>query len=143
MSWRWEHPDYEDSSTEPRADIDRWWPYAEYEDLYTAMLFTVCLFVWDDIIDTNEHVLASDFEAADIWRQQSLAYFKYHLELSPLEKGEPYCPDSICVLFKEFGQRFCQNFGEGMSIKRLLPDIRSLSSSMTSYPDSCIFSPTP
>lgn len=78
------------------------------------MLFTVCLFVWDDIIDTNEHVLASDFEKANVWRQQSLVYFKYHLRLSSSRSGEPYCPDNICVLFKEFGQRFCHKFGKGM-----------------------------
>lgn len=89
------------------------------------MLFTVCLFVWDDIIDTNEHVLASDFEAANVWRRQSLAYFEYHLRLSPLEDGEPYCPDDICLVFKDFGQRFCRNFGEGMFVRRLPPGASS------------------
>lgn len=78
------------------------------------MLFTVCLFVWDDIIDTNEHALASDFEKASVWREQSLAYFRYHLQLSPDEKVEPYCPDDICPVFKEFGQRFCARFGQGV-----------------------------
>lgn len=78
------------------------------------MLFTVCLFVWDDTIDTNEDALASDFEKASVWRQQTLTYFKYHLKLSPSESDEPYCPDDVCLLFKEFGERFCANFGEGM-----------------------------
>lgn len=90
-----------------------WWPSADWEDLYTAMLFTVALFVWDDTIDTNEHMLASNFEKAEVWRNQSLAYFRYHLQLSPQDK-EPDCPDEICVLFKEFAQRFCKNFGDGM-----------------------------
>ncbi|KAJ4385802.1 hypothetical protein N0V93_010233 [Gnomoniopsis smithogilvyi] len=89
-----------------------WWPDAEWEDLYTAMLFTVCLFVWDDTIDTNEDTLASDFQKASVWRQQTLAYFKHHLKLSPSESQEPYCPDDVCLLFKEFGERFCANFGE-------------------------------
>ncbi|CAN8101905.1 unnamed protein product [Discula destructiva] len=89
-----------------------WWPTADWENLYTAMVFTVCLFAWDDTIDTNENSLASDFEKAALWRQQSLAYFKYHLKLSPQEKDEPHCPDNICILFKEFGQRFCESFGE-------------------------------
>lgn len=88
-----------------------WWPSADWEDLYTAMLFTVALFVWDDTIDTNEHMLASNFAEADVWRNQSLAYFRYHLRLSPQGK-EPYCPDDICVLFKEFAERFCENFGD-------------------------------
>ncbi|POS74314.1 hypothetical protein DHEL01_v207289 [Diaporthe helianthi] len=87
-----------------------WWPTADWEDLYTAMLFTVALFVWDDTIDTNEHILASDFAKAEVWRKQSLDYFRYQLRLSPLEK-EPYCPDDICLLFKEFAERFCKNFG--------------------------------
>lgn len=78
------------------------------------MLFTVCLFVWDDIIDTNEHELASDYERANVWREQSLAYFKYHLRLSPTDKSEPPCPDDVCLIFKEFGERFCRNFGDGM-----------------------------
>lgn len=76
------------------------------------MLFTVALFVWDDTIDTNEHTLASSFEDAEIWRNESLAYFKYHLQLSAQDQ-EPYCPDDICLLFKEFAERFCQNFGQG------------------------------
>lgn len=90
----------------------RWWPDADWEDLYTAMLFTVCLFVWDDIIDTNEHELASDYAAASVWREQSLAYFQYHLQLGPAGQGEPRCPDDVCLIFKEFGQRFCANFGD-------------------------------
>ncbi|ROV93155.1 hypothetical protein VMCG_08735 [Cytospora schulzeri] len=88
-----------------------WWPDAAWEDIYTAMLFTVALFVWDDTIDTNEHMLASDFERAELWREQSLCYFKYHLQLSP-QGTEPYCPDDICLLFKEFAERFCNDFGE-------------------------------
>lgn len=75
------------------------------------MLFTVCLFVWDDTIDTNEDDLASDFDSATIWRQQSLEYFQYHLQLSPQLDQAPYCPDPICVLFKEFAERFCRDFG--------------------------------
>lgn len=78
------------------------------------MLFTVALFVWDDTIDTNEHMLASDFERAELWREQSLAYFKYHLQLSS-QHVEPACPDDICLLFREFAERFCGNFGEGQS----------------------------
>lgn len=89
-----------------------WWPDAEWEDLYTAMLFTVALFVWDDTIDTNEHALASDFERAEVWRGQSLSYFRYHLKLSP-QDVEPQCPDEICLLFKEFAERFCEKFAEG------------------------------
>lgn len=77
------------------------------------MLFTVCLFVWDDIIDTNEHVLASDLGKANIWRRQSLAYFRYHLQMSSPTRVEPYCPDDICILFKKFGQRFCLKSGQG------------------------------
>ncbi|KAL1845552.1 hypothetical protein Daus18300_014502, partial [Diaporthe australafricana] len=88
-----------------------WWPDADWEDLYTAMLFTVALFVWDDTIDTNEHILASSFDSAEIWRDQSLAYFRYHLQLSPQDL-EPHCPDDICLLFKEFAERFCNNFGQ-------------------------------
>lgn len=95
------------------SNKDRWWPNATWEDLYTAMLFTVCLFIWDDIIDTNEHALASDFEEASTWRKDSLAYFKYHLQLCPQDQAEPYCPDSICILFKAFGERFCRSFGHG------------------------------
>lgn len=78
------------------------------------MLFTVCLFAWDDFIDTNEDALASDFEKASVWRQQTLDYFKYHLQLCPSESNEPCCPDDVCLLFKEFGARFCAKFGEGM-----------------------------
>lgn len=78
------------------------------------MLFTVCLFVWDDTIDTNEDALASDFEKATEWRQQTLAYFRYHLKLCPLEDNEPECPDAVCLLFNEFGERFCAKFGVGM-----------------------------
>ncbi|KKY30693.1 putative terpene synthase [Diaporthe ampelina] len=87
-----------------------WWPSADWEDLYTAMLFTVALFVWDDTIDTNEHMLASNFAEAEVWRTQSLAYFRYHLQLSQDE--EPHCPDDICLLFKEFAGRFCKSFGD-------------------------------
>lgn len=76
------------------------------------MLFTVALFVWDDTIDTNEHALASDFERAEVWRGQSLSYFRYHLKLSP-QDVEPQCPDEICLLFKEFAERFCEKFAEG------------------------------
>lgn len=114
----------------------RWWPDATREDLYTAMLFTVCLFVWDDTIDTNEHVLASDFGKANLWRQQSLEYFKYHLKLSEPEKDEPYCPDNVCLLFKEFGERFCQSFGEGMSpsLAQLSPRRLVSTSNTTSIP---------
>lgn len=82
------------------------------------MIFTVCLFAWDDTIDTNEDSLASDFEKASIWRQQSLAYFKHHLRLSPAGAAEPVCPDTVCLLFKEFGQRFCASFGEGGCLPR-------------------------
>lgn len=89
-----------------------WWPDAAWEDVYTAMLFTVALFVWDDTIDTNEHMLASDFERAELWRERSLCYFKYHLQLLP-QGEEPYRPDDICLLFKEFAERFCEKFGEG------------------------------
>lgn len=89
-----------------------WWPSADWDDLYTAMLFTVALFVWDDTIDTNEHILASDFAKAEIWRNQSLDYFRYHLQLSSTVE-EPCCPDDICLLFEEFAQRFCRDFGEG------------------------------
>lgn len=91
--------------------MPRWWPDASWEDLYSATLFTVCLFVWDDTIDTNEHYLATDFEQASVWRRQSLAYFKYHLQLT--NGSEPYCPDDVCLLFKDFGQRFCSKFGPG------------------------------
>ncbi|KAK7735561.1 hypothetical protein SLS53_007474 [Cytospora paraplurivora] len=93
-----------------------WWPYAEWEDLYTAMLFTVALFVWDDTIDTNEHTLASDFERAEVWREESLSYFKYHLKLSP-QDVEPRCPDEICLLFKEFAERFCEKFAEEQRLR--------------------------
>ncbi|PSR92153.1 isoprenoid synthase domain-containing protein [Coniella lustricola] len=86
-----------------------WWPDASWDDLYSATLFTVCLFVWDDTIDTNEHYLATDFEEASVWRRRSLAYFKYHLRLS--DGCEPTCPDDVCILFKEFGERFCSKFG--------------------------------
>lgn len=93
-----------------------WWPDAAWDDIYTAMLFTVALFVWDDTIDTNEHMLASDFESAELWREQSLSYFKYHLQLSP-QGVEPYCPDDICLLFKEFAERFCKEFGEEQRLR--------------------------
>lgn len=83
------------------------------------MLFTVALFVWDDTIDTNEHMLASSFDNAEIWRNQSLAYFRYHLQLS-LQDVEPHCPDDICLLFKEFAERFCNNFGKGMFLENNL-----------------------
>lgn len=84
------------------------------------MLFTVALFVWDDTIDTNEHMLASDFQRAELWREQSLCYFKYHLRLSP-QGLEPYCPDDICLLFKEFAERFCDKFGEGVYLLIFYP----------------------
>ncbi|KAF3766767.1 terpenoid synthase, partial [Cryphonectria parasitica EP155] len=89
----------------------RWWPDAAWEDLYSATLFTVCLFIWDDTIDTNEHFLASDFDKANIWRKQSLEYFEYHLGLLE-EEDEPESPDDACLLFKEFGKRFCSKFGQ-------------------------------
>lgn len=109
-------PDFERCQKFKRCDFALfsvlWWPFAGWDDLYTAMLFTVALFVWDDTIDTNEHILASDFAKAEVWRNQSLDYFRYHLQLSSRVE-EPNCPDDICLLFKEFATRFCKNFGDG------------------------------
>ncbi|KAJ9150785.1 Germacrene A synthase [Pleurostoma richardsiae] len=89
-----------------------WWPEAEWEELYTAALFTVWAFIWDDTIDTNEDILSDDFEKACVFRTQSLSYVRYWLGLTSQGELEPICPSPASAVFKDFGKRYTQIFSQ-------------------------------
>ena len=92
---------------------DSWWPEALWDDLYLAALFATWAFVWDDTIDTNEHILSDDLEKACAFRKESLTYVNYCLRLVDEELEEPPLPDPASALFKQFADGYCQRVGKG------------------------------
>ncbi|KAK3318125.1 isoprenoid synthase domain-containing protein [Apodospora peruviana] len=86
-----------------------WYPETEdYETLWTASLFIIWLFVWDDQCDVGDNpAISDDFERACIWRKETLAQIKGFLGLTG--EGEDDFAETATngpmLVFKEFGER--------------------------------------
>jgi hypothetical protein len=82
-----------------------WWPKTDdYETLYTASLFMVWLFIWDDQVDMNDNSLSHDFEQACFLRSQTLLSVENSLGL---RSGQDPFMDVLgpMTVFREFGTR--------------------------------------
>ena len=60
-----------------------WWPDAQFDKLRIVTYLAVWLFTWDDEIDLNDGTMWDEFGAAQIYREQTLAYVRYTLGIDP------------------------------------------------------------
>jgi hypothetical protein len=56
-----------------------WWPQSKFDKLKIVTYLAVWLFTWDDEIDLSDGTMWDEFGAAQIYREQTLAYVRYAL----------------------------------------------------------------
>jgi hypothetical protein len=66
-----------------------WWPCAKFDKLRICTYLAVWLFTWDDEIDLNDGTMWDEFGAAQMYRDQTLAYVRYTLDID----SNKVCPE--------------------------------------------------
>ncbi|KAK3389252.1 isoprenoid synthase domain-containing protein [Podospora didyma] len=89
----------------------------DYENLWTATLYIIWLFVWDDQVDLNEGSLASDFASATAWRTETIAMIDRFFGLKATPAAQALVTGPMIAL-EEFSKRAVKKFNEGQ-LRRL------------------------
>jgi hypothetical protein len=79
-----------------------WWPCANFDELRICTYLAVWLFTWDDEIDLNDGTMWDEFGAAQIYRDQTLAYVRYALDIDS-NKSCPEVTNRIILNFEPIG----------------------------------------
>jgi hypothetical protein len=77
-----------------------WWPDAPFEKLQIVTYLSVWLFTWDDEIDLNDGTMWNEFGAAQVYRDQTLAYVRYTLGI---DEACPEVHNHIILNFAPIG----------------------------------------
>ncbi|KAF2008972.1 terpenoid synthase [Aaosphaeria arxii CBS 175.79] len=77
-----------------------WWPFADFEQLKIVTFFAIWLFIWDDEIDHSDGAMWDDHHAAQLYREETLAYIRFSLGLSNLD---PEPSNEIILTFDTIG----------------------------------------
>ncbi|KAK0617423.1 isoprenoid synthase domain-containing protein [Immersiella caudata] len=86
-------------------------PDVEYEILEIAALYTVWVFLWDDIVDGSEDPISEgksiegEVEKAERLRDASYSFIRFHLLGAGEGEVEPPKPSPACGLFAEMARR--------------------------------------
>ncbi|KAF2655196.1 terpenoid synthase [Lophiostoma macrostomum CBS 122681] len=78
-----------------------WWPCASFEQLRIVTYLAVWLFTWDDEIDISEGAMWNDFDEAQRYRDQTLAYVRFALGLDAVDQVVHH---PIILNFKPIGE---------------------------------------
>ena len=75
----------------------------------------IWVFVWDDEVETNANVsnLSSDFDAAQEFCEQTVAFVRHCLGFRTCEKV--LVPNLIISIFEPIGEALCEAYNDGMS----------------------------
>jgi hypothetical protein len=73
-----------------------WWPSANFDKLQIVTYLAVWLFTWDDEIDLSDGTMWDEFGAAQVYRDQTLAYVRYSLGIDEL------CPQVFNPIIRNF-----------------------------------------
>ncbi|KAF2815340.1 terpenoid synthase [Mytilinidion resinicola] len=77
-----------------------WWPCAPFPQLRIVTYLVVWLFIWDDEIDLSDGTLWNAFGAAQLYRDQTLAYVRYTLGI---DAARPPVTNRIILMFAPIG----------------------------------------
>ncbi|KAF3804594.1 hypothetical protein GCG54_00012081 [Colletotrichum gloeosporioides] len=92
-----------------------WWPGATLADGDILSCLALWLFIWDDEVDAEVGDLASDFQAAQTFRKETIEYVRHCLGLDEGDCVTREPPESrIIAFFKVIGDASCQAYGLGM-----------------------------
>ena len=94
-----------------------WWPRASWSRLVTLTYFTIWIFVWDDEIDTATNHLSMDFDAAEAFREQTIAFVRHNLGIAT--GIPPEAPNPIINSFGPIAEAVRQAYDQGESNRRL------------------------
>ncbi|KAH0436035.1 terpene synthase metal-binding domain protein [Colletotrichum camelliae] len=90
-----------------------WWPGATLAGGDILSCLALWLFIWDDDAEVGD--LASDFQAAQIFRRETVEYVRHCLRLDEVEYVTREPPESkIIAFFKVIGDAACEAYGIGM-----------------------------
>ena len=79
-----------------------WWPCATFEKLRIVTYLSIWLFTWDDEIDHSDGSLCDELGAAQVYRNQTLAYMRYSLGLDKRDY-DPAITNRIILNFASIG----------------------------------------
>jgi len=77
-----------------------WWPSANFDKLRIVTYLAVWLFTWDDEIDLNDGTMWDEFGAAQVYRDETLAYVRYSLGI---DESCPEVHNRIILNFEPIG----------------------------------------
>ncbi|KAJ3545113.1 hypothetical protein NM208_g2677 [Fusarium decemcellulare] len=77
-----------------------WWPSARIDRADILSCLALWLFIWDDEIDAEIASLSQDFEAAQAFRRETIAWVKYCLKVSDETDNVPQPTNPIIAFFK-------------------------------------------
>lgn len=84
-----------------------WWPCAPFDRLRIVTYLATWLFVWDDEIDVSDGIMWNEFGAAQIYREQTIAYIRYSLGI------DAQCPNvqnHIILSFESIGSALREHY---------------------------------
>jgi hypothetical protein len=93
------------------------WPQAAWEELLVLTYFATWSFLWDDEIDMAIGDLASNFEAAQLFRKETLLFIEHSLGLA---KGAvaPQPPNPIINCFQSVADALRKAYTTGKKCKK-------------------------
>ncbi|KAF1954078.1 terpenoid synthase, partial [Byssothecium circinans] len=77
-----------------------WWPNSPFQKLRIITYLAIWLFTWDDEIDINDGTMWDEFGAAQIYRDQTLAYVRYTLGI---DTKSPEVTNRVILNFAPIG----------------------------------------
>lgn len=86
-----------------------WWPCASLEKLRIVTYFAIWLFIWDDEIDSTDGSMGDEFDAAQLYRDQTLSYIGYTLGLEGSHL-DPFITNSIILSFAPIGEALKRSY---------------------------------
>ncbi len=89
-----------DSLTRPQ-----WWPHADFNELRIVTFLAIWLFLWDDALDEPTGEYADNFEAAQLYREETVQFLADTLGLSTSKEISTVVTYSLFDSFKDFGQQ--------------------------------------
>jgi hypothetical protein len=79
-----------------------WWPSANFDELRICTYLAIWLLTWDDETDLNNGTMLNEFGAAKAYRDQTLAYVRYCLDID-CSKSSPEVTNRVILNFKPIG----------------------------------------
>jgi hypothetical protein len=81
-----------------------WWPHAEFQELRILTFLAMWLFLWDDELDEPTGQYTDNFEAAQMYREETVHFIECCLGLGS-EKKAPVSSHPMIESFRVIGDQ--------------------------------------